>query len=463
MFWANISESASEFCENEPTSKLIHLPAMCKDEKGTSTVDVGQCTGQACVRDDQGGGNKDITVCCGPATTQPIMVKCPAFSYVLYQVTKCGCVECSRAIKLQESVIVSGTVRQAFKIPQQNSWMPTPLLPNMYPVFTYEDQEGFHESSTRNGGEFTFSVIPVGGRVVLSFPTSEDFLSQSFTLDIPEGVHEIRQLVVLTPVDPTLSTTQSIRISVSNNESTTIHLEGYRSNGVGNVTLPTQSVVNVDGGLLNDDVALHYVFFDPREFSSMRRSPGVFRYDDEEGESRPLQTYGIVVLSAVKYFVNSKVDFVLKSKDLGMVSNDNGEPEGSLWALDASAGDWNEAGVLQWIQSSSSGLVRGTGTIPYPLPYISLARPFMRETLCMIGIDIYSDEDLQIPVSGEIVTIYTKQNSGHYLERKYGMTNNRGRACIQIPCGFTHEIFCHTAYGIGKVADKQNFPSRYAT
>ena len=56
-----------------------------------------------------------------------------------------------------------------------------------------------------------------------------------------------------------------------------------------------------------------------------------------------------------------------------------------------------------------------------------------------VSVYVYHDDDFVQPLPGELVVVLTSSRTG-VITRSTGLTNEDGRACVAVPCGYKHTV-----------------------
>ena len=232
------------------------------------------------------------------------------------------------------------------------------------------------------------------------------------------------------------------------------------------VSIPSNSFQDENAETVSGDVNIYLTFADPRQPDGLDSAPGEFTFVDDEGETRMLQTFGVVTLVAEdsngnEVFMSGEMTMTFDAAALGM------QPEDSvaLWTLDANGGGWVESG--EFTSSDRRRRRRDTGSdvegkteIPPYVPYVNFDTPVYLSRLCTVAVYVYYDKDFSIPMSGQKLSAYILQN-GFFLSRTTASTDRNGRACVVVLCGQRAIIRIESA-GVYQVHPTHFLPDGFA-
>ena len=393
---------------------MVELPPTCRltvDGTSVTSVNVGRCTKEPCATK----ANPDKTgLCCGPSRTRQLHVECAGFNYDVNQVVACGCTECDNdnQVTVTGEVITGGASSSG--------------------VYAFYDGQRHYVSANR----FTFEATPQAGHISFQVKSSS-FMPRQVTLDVMPGVTEMFVDVLLTPkptpkiVDPKAGGELAVESSLPTAVS---------------VTIPPNSFQDKNGDPVSGDVNVYLTFADPRQPDGLDSAPGEFTFVDDEGETRMLQTFGVVTLVAEdtngnEVFMSGQTTMKFDADALGMKSGETV----SLWTLDGTSGDWKKSGEFTYSTRrrrrrdvtdvpSQKKIVVGMTEIPPNVPYINFDKPVYRKSLCTISVYVYYGAGYTIPLPGERLTAYLMRG-GIFFGRTSAYTDQNGRACVTVLCG----------------------------
>ena len=434
----------NDTCDGVPTSSRVVLPEGCNvatSDGNVTSLDVGECWSEACVsRDDTSQGR-----CCAPVRTEQVEVRCDSLTYTMVRIVSCGCGEC----RSDYTVDVTGSVG----VPRVKPGTPWDLITEIVPVnASLLVSNGIDPNNTQTFGNglFSFEATPQSGVIVIRFyqESNVDFLPQVVSIDVQRGVSVIsRQVVLQAKPEPT---TMDASLGGA--------VEMPSSAGPPTVTIPPGSVVDADGDLYNGQMKVYATFADPRFRESIASAPGEFTFIDSEGESRQLQTSGVLGLfleadDGRPLRLSGTTELRLDADPLGIGETDDGKPDSYVWTLDPDQGNWKTPVPLCYDEvrrrrRAVSREVTANVTIPYPLPYINLDTPAMKRILCTLVVQVYADTLFTHPIGDMSLQVVTKSpNTNKYIGYTSGSVNRNGRACVPIMCGYDHLIIVKPLLG----------------
>ena len=400
-------------------------------------MDTGRCASEKCAvrNSDELTGNP---LCCGQVATEVIEAECEGRVFRTRKITACGCIECPEG----EEITIDGEVyvEDGDEVAENLE-------------LKIEGLQG-STSLTVQGGKFRIEDIPSQEVVTFRYTPEirEQYLGTVVVLHVVPGVQNYNVEVQLTPkpepvvIDPG----QGATINVGQSPVTSTAVQ---------ISIPPHAIVDVDGNPVQGDVKVFVSFSDPRVENGLSSSPGEFTFQDDEGETMQLQTFGVVGLHAEtsdgqKAYVSGQLDFDVDVSSLGIPDPKDGEPGTSLWTLDSVSGNWKESGSLTGTTSTKrkkrqtgNGVTASSG-FPPNIPYINIDKPLLRGRQCYVSVIVYTNENMTVGISGKRVRIYTKELSGNrYLGQSVGMTDFDGKVCLPLACGLKHELVMHHRFG----------------
>ena len=418
--------SATDTCDEKPQEQWVSLPPTCFVTIGgvrVNRVNIGRCNQVSCVTRT----SLDSTnLCCMPVRTRQLEGECDGFDYKVNQIVTCGCAEC----RTTNLVIVSGVVKGGGASPYGVKIMQDTM---QYPV---------------SNNQFSFEAKPRAGRILFQVK-SKFFMPQLVTLDVIEGVTEMYVEVTLVPKpSPDL-------VDVVTGGQVNVNTPGLPS--AVSVKIAPNSFQDKNGNAVSGGVKVYTSFSDPRKPGGIDTAPGQFTFEDSEGETRILKTFGVVTLLAEdsngnEVFLSGKATMRFDADALGI-----GRGESVfLWSVEASSGEWQKSGTLTYTrsrrrrrQATSSGnsSVEGETEIPPNVPYLNCDKPLLRGRLCSIAVYVYYGGDFSIPLQGERVSAFIKEN-GLFIGRTSGYTDQNGKACLLVACGLQHIVRLESIEGV---------------
>ena len=436
MFSYVFIENAVDTCDVTPTPFDVTLPPGCNvtlDGAVLTNVNVRECPPEPCVsRSEKTAGR-----CCGPIETSDVKVLCERYNFTMKRVVRCGCAECEK----DGDVDVTGRVGVRRTVDGKSRV----ILVNASLVVSGNDVDP--EDCNTTGGFFSFSATPDAGRITVRFYQDDntDFLPQVIVIEVSRGVSSVTRDVVLQakPKPQPLDPNKGGAFKASSTSPT--------------VKIPPNSIVDADGNPYNGTVYVFPTFADPLDMESIAEAPGEFSFENEEGESQALQTNGVIGLSfesdtGAPLQLSGKTTLTLDPDALGIGKTADGQPDSYVWTLDAETGKWKMAAPLTYAKrrrkrNVATNSVTVSLVIPYPLPYINLDKPALRRVRCTLIIQVYADLAFTQPLSDISLQVVTKSPNGIFLGYTMGYTNDKGRACVTIMCGYQHFIVLKPVLG----------------
>ena len=364
----------------------------------------------------------------------------------MVRIVACGCGEC----RSDDTVDVTGSVG-VLRVKPGTPWnLITEIVPVNASLLVSGNDTDPNDTQTFGNGLFSFTATPRAGAIVIIFyqESNVDFFPQVVSIDVPRGVSVISRQVVLQdkPEPTTMNASQGGAVEMSS------------SAGSPSLTIPPRSVVDADGNLYNGQMKVYATFADPRFRESIASAPGEFTFIDSEGESRQLQTSGVLGLfleadDGRPLRLSGTTELRLDADPLGIGETDDGKPDSYVWTLDPDQGNWKTPVPLSYDgvrrkRRALSREVTANVTIPYPLPYINLDTPAMKRILCTLVVQVYADTLFTQPIGDMSVQVVTKlPNTNVYIGYTSGSVNRNGRACVPIMCGYDHVIIVEPLLG----------------
>ena len=343
----------------------------------------------------------------------------------MVQVEYCGCAVCPK----DNHVTVNGAVH--------GSGASMANVHIMYDGIRYEVEDNL----------FSFEAIPEAGRIVFRV-NSDAYMPQLVTLDVSEGVTQMYAGVTLTPKG-----TPNV-VGASTGGKLDVGTTGMSS--AASVTIPPNSFQDANGDPMTGDVNVFLTYADPRvPVVGLMSAPGQFTYQDSEGETRLLETRGVITLvaedqSGNEVFLSGTATMEFNADALGIESGDTY----FLWSIDPSTGEWQKSGEMTYTSSrrrrrQASGSDRnstvvGETEIPPNVPFVNCDRPFLRGRLCSVAVYVYYGNSFLTPLQGETVSAFIIEN-GLFLGRTRGYTNTDGKACLLVACGLRHIVLLESS------------------
>ena len=416
---------AIDTCDEKPQDQWVELPPTCFVTNGgvrVKSVNIGRCNQVPCVTKTS---LDSANLCCMPSSTRQMEVDCDGFSYKVNQIVTCGCAEC----KTTNLVIVSGVVKSGGALTSGVKIM----------------QDTMQYSVISN--QFSFEAKPRSGRILFQVK-SKFFMPQLVTLDVSEGVTDmyVEVTLVARPSPDLVDSATGGQVDVD-----TPGLPSAVS-----IEIAPNSFQDKNGNIVSGDVKVYTSFSDPRKPDGIDTAPGQFTFEDSEGETRILKTFGVVTLlaedsSGNEVFLSGKATMKFDADALGIESGESV----FLWSVEGSSGEWQKSGTLTYTgsrrrrrQATPSGnSVEGETEIPPNVPYVNCDRSILRGRLCSIAVYVYFGGDFSIPLQGERVSAFIMEN-GLFIGRTSGYTDPNGKACLLVACGLQHIVRLESIGGV---------------
>ena len=347
-------------------------------------------------------------------------------SYNLTKVTACGCAECSEITEIVVTVRVNA----------EN-------IDDVIIVYGKDTLDG-------DDGMFSFEATPLAGRVVFTVTSFVTYMPRLVTLDVVDGLSQMFVEVSLVPrPDP-----KAIEAAEGGN------LDVPSAGGlasVASVQVPPDAFVTEDSTLVAGTVNVYVSYADPRNETSLESAPAEFSYEDEEGETRLLQTFGVLTLFAEDnngdpVYVRGNVTLKFDTVALGIENDGEGKPNALLWVIDPAIGHWKKSGAMtntgsQRRRKRATNTAEGETVIPRYVPYVNCDRPFLRGRLCSVVVYVFYGAEFSVPLSGERVSAFMIEN-GRFIGRTSGYTDPNGKACLLVACGLEHIVKLESREGV---------------
>ena len=417
---------AIDTCDEKPQDQWVELPPTCSVTNGgvrDKSVNIGRCNQVPCVTKTS---LDSANLCCVPSSTRRMEVECHGFSYKVNQIVACGCAEC----KTTDLVIVSGIVKSGGT---SQSLVYITYDNKRHAIFTDEP--------------FSIESKPHAGRILFHVK-SKIFMPQLVTLDVSEGVTDmyVEITVVRKPTPDIVNTATGGQVNVD-----TPGLPSAVS-----INIAPNSFQYTNGNHVSGSVKIYTSFADPRRSDGLDAAPGQFTFEDSEGETRLLKTFGVVTLVAEdtngnEVFLSGKASLKIDASSLGIKRGESV----FLWSIDASSGEWEKSGTLTYTGSkrrrrqapSQGGSVEGETEIPPNVPYLNYDSKVLRDRLCSIAVFVYYGGAFAIPLPGERVSVFIKED-GLFIGRTFGFTDKNGKACVLVACGLQHIVRLDSLEGV---------------
>ena len=305
-------------------------------------------------------------------------------------------------------------------------------------------------SVSNDNGNFTIETKPNAGRIVMQVKFesyNRKFRPQLVTLDVSEGVTEMYVEISMVPIGvPIINGLTGGRLDI-----TTPGLPLVVS-----VNIPPRAFKEEDGYPQYGDLKILLSFSDPRLPDGLDATPGQFTFKDAEGETRILETRGVITLTVETdrngndYFLNKKVTLTFDADALGIESGDSF----FLWSIDPVTGEWKVSGDMTYRRrggqatgSSNKDIIEGEAEILPNVPHLNCGKVIPRERLCSIAVFVYHGEYFSEPLQGERVSAFMIKK-GLVIGRTSGYTDLNGKACLIVACGLEHIVKLEPQLGL---------------
>ena len=416
--------SAPDTCDEAPADINVDLFPCTVTIAGitSSSFNIRRCKHVPCITHTS---TDSTSMCCSPIRTRQQQVDCPRFNHPIFQVESCGCAVCSK----DNHVTVNGDVH--------GSGAPMSNVHIMHDGIRYDVVDD----------QFSFEAIPEAGRIVFRVK-SDEFMPQLVTLDVSEGVTQMYADIKLIPKG-----TPNVVSAVTGGK---LDVGTTGMSSAASVSIPPNSFQDANGDHVTGDVNVFLTYADPRvPVVGLLSAPGQFTYQDSEGETRLLETRGVITLvaedqSGNEVFLSGTVTMEFKADPLGIESGDTY----FLWSIDPLTGEWQKSGEMTYSGSrrrrrQASGTDRnstvvGETEIPPNVPFVNCDRPFLRGRLCSVAVYVYYGNSFLTPLQGEVVSAFIIEN-GLFLGRTRGYTDTNGKACLLVACGLRHIVLLESS------------------
>ena len=423
--------SAPDSCDEPPNDHMVALPPTCTvTVAGVSrkSVNVRRCNRVPCVTQTSTRYEK---LCCLPSSTRQLQVDCAGFSYKINQVLSCSCVECVNVYH----VMVTGVVSAGGAPTSQ--------------VYIFVNNRARTNVPEYTLSSFSFEATPSTGRIVFQV-VSFAFMPQLVTLDVAEGVTEIYAEIILQ--------SKGVANVIDPGVGGQIDVVTPGMSSAVSVNIPSNSFQDKNGDDIFGDVYVYLSFSDPRLLDGLSGAPGQFSFEDSEGETRFLETRGVITMKAEDVggngiFLSGDVTLTFDADALGIESTDSF----SLWSIDGATGDWKMSGGLEYSGSqrrrrqatnnNTANTVVGLTELPPNVPYLNCDRTILRGRLCSVSVYVYYTDDFVVPLQGERVAAFMIEN-GLFIGQTQMHTDASGKACILVACGLKHIIRIESHQGV---------------
>ncbi|CAH1780674.1 unnamed protein product [Owenia fusiformis] len=325
---------------SEPESHIQELPRGCEPR----TFDVKKCSESSCKNQTaERQYDNEPEYCCGPTAQDTVVVKCENDISINVVVTEqCGCIVCNQAkdpetgeVSTQDtSVVFYG---RAFGVDNNE-----PL------IFGEVLLGGNLKTYTGFTGNFHFSVPQGQTRIVVHVRPSRWYLQNLIpatkVFQIPAGHigSFYRDIPMMEKKKPTqIDPRETNRLTIATVK------EGSGEPFV-QALIPPGQFVDSKGKVSEGKVNAFMNFVDPRDLSSMNTMPGDLTFEDEDGNTGPLETSGMFRLGFEK-LDGTEVTFK-GSASAAIRANfidQTQDPPVQLYTLDEVSGRWKDPTKLE--------------------------------------------------------------------------------------------------------------------
>ena len=318
----------------------------------------------------------------------------------------------------------------------------------VYTASAYIMINDIRHSVTNYNGNFTIETKPIEGRIVMQVKSEyfRNFRPQLVTVDVGEGVKEMYVEIIMVPRGvPIINGVTGGRLDVST--------PGLPI--IGSVNIPPRAFVYDDDGSTGlGEMKMLLSFNDPRLPDGLDTAPGQFTFEDAEGETRILETRGVITLTVQTdrngndYLLDKKVTLTFDADALGIESGDTF----FLWSIDPVTGKWKMSGEMTYRRrvgqaTGNKNIIEGEAYILPNVPHLNCAKVIPRERLCSIAVYVYHGEYFSEPLQGERVTAFMIKN-GLAIGRTSGYTDLNGKACLIVACGLENIVKLEPQLGL---------------
>ena len=195
-------------------------------------------------------------------------------------------------------------------------------------------------------------------------------------------------------------------------------------------------------------------FADPRKSDGLDAAPGQFTFVNSEGETQPLKTFGVLTMEAEdadgnEVFLVGKMTLEVDADALGIKLGQSVP----LWNIDPVSGQWQKSGELtrperRRRRRQTINILSGQTEIKQNFPYINFDQPIDLEQICYLPVYVYYGGAFSNPLPGERVTAIMIDVNRQPLGQTRATTDQNGRACLVILCGFKHTVHLLSSAGV---------------
>ncbi|CAH1780675.1 unnamed protein product [Owenia fusiformis] len=372
----------------EPESHVQELPRGCNPK----SYNVKKCSGNPCRIQPlkrQIAGQTEY--CCGPTSQKTVVVRCENDISINVMVTeKCGCIVCNQAkdpvtgkVSTQDtSVVFYG---RAFGV-DDNAPLTfgEVLLGSVLQTYT-----GFT-------GNFHFKVPKGQTRIVVTVRPSlwfrQNLIPTTKAFQVPTGHIGAfyRNIPMMTKPKPIqIDTTETNRLTVATLKAS--------SDPFIQISIPSGQFVDSKGASFTGKINAFINFVDPRDLSSINTMPGDLTFEDEDGDTGPLQTSGMFrlgfeKLDGTEVKLRGSIDAAIGAEFIDQTQI----PPVQVYTLNEASGRWGnptplEQGTGRQRRSKASfpsTFLVGNAVITDKY-WINFDRPYLN--FCFINLRMYTD------------------------------------------------------------------------
>ena len=287
--------------------------------------------------------------------------------------------------------------------------------------------------------QFLFEATPRAGVIVFQVKSSS-FMPRLVTLDVNEGVAQVYVEVSLVarPSPDVVDAATGAQLQV---------VTPGMSSAV-SVTIPPGAFQDKNGDPVSGNVNVFLSISDPRLPDGLDSASGEFTFQDSEGETRLLKTFGVVTLLAEdtngnEVYLSGKATMTLNTDAMALAVGESV----ALWVIDGASGTWRKTVDMMTgsrrrrrRQASMGSTLTGQTEIPRDAPVVncdvSVPRPF-----CSVAVYVYVGSDFSVPLHGGRVTATGfDSETGVVSFQTTATTDQNGRACLFVACDTRYKL-----------------------
>ncbi len=354
-----------------------------------------------------------------------LQVECDGFSYEVNQVASCECARCDD----NKKVTVTGRASSGGA--------------DVTDVHVLYDDVNYDVTNS----QFLFEATPRAGIIVFQVKSSS-FMPRLVTLDVNEGVAQVYVEVslVVRPSPDVVDAATGAKLQV---------VTPGMSSAV-SVTIPPGAFQDKNGDPVSGNVNVFLSISDPRLPDGLDSASGQFTFQDSEGDTRLLKTFGVVTLLAEdtngnEVYLSGKATMTLNTDAMGLTVGESV----SLWVIDGASGTWRKTVDMMTgsrrrrrRQASMGSTLTGQTAIPRNVPVVNCDVPVPRP-FCFVAVYVYFGSDFSVPMPGERVTATGfDSETGVASFQNTATTDQNGRACLFVDCGTKYLLKMFSRGGI---------------